>query len=225
MCVRACVGQVGRVGLDRSAVSAGSAESNRSGRPGRVGRVGSAGRFGSAGSCRPGPTRPAPRRLAQHRLTPFLPCRQAPDMSNSNLRRNPSLSDSDRERFSPQIRFGDCFLWETIRGLDLPHTHTLLTPSPKLVRPPASPPTRVGSAGSAGTGRFGSAGSRPAPSRLAQHRLTPFLPFRQAPDMSNSNLKRTPSLPDVVPRSQGHANLQARVVKPLEPQQKHIIRI
>ena len=138
VCVRACVGQVGRVGRvgrDRSAVSAGSAESNRSGRPGRVGRVGSAGRFGSAGSCRPGPARPAPRRLAQHRLTPFLPCRQAPDMSNSNLRRNPSLSDSDRERFSLQIRFGDCFLWETIRGLDLPHSHTLLTPSPKLVRP------------------------------------------------------------------------------------------
>ena len=152
-------------------------------------------------------------------------------MSNSNLRRNPSLSDSDRERFSPQIRFGDCFLWETIRGLDLPHTHTLLTPSPKLVRPPTRPPTRVGSAGSAGTGRFGSAGScrlgptRPAPSRLAQHRLTPFLPCRQAPDMSNSNLKRNPSLPDVVHKSQGHANLKARVVKPLEPQQKHIIRI
>ena len=106
--------------------SAGSAESAGTGRPcrpgrqnriGRVGRVGSAGRFGSAGSCRPGPTRPAPRRLAQHRLTPFLPCRQAPDMSNSNLRRNPSQSDSDWEELSPQIGNGAYWLARSASAL------------------------------------------------------------------------------------------------------------
>ena len=35
----------------------------------------------------------------------LLPSHQVPDVSKSNLRRNSSLSDSDREEFSPQIGF------------------------------------------------------------------------------------------------------------------------